>query len=180
MRLLSYNIHKGIGGRDRRYGCSVWIDVVEAENPDLICLQEVDPQFRRSHFHDQPRLLADISTRPAQLFQHERAAEERGGYGNLILSRWPFARSIRFRSAARRKKPRGAQSRDRNAGRSAAAGSLASGPGEKERHWQVNHLLNHHLFREAEGLRTLVAGDFNDWRNTLRPRSVSAATVSSK
>ncbi len=41
------------------------------------------------------------------------------------------------------------------------------GLAEKERHWQVNHLLAHHLFREAEELPTIVAGDCNDWRNTL-------------
>ena len=41
------------------------------------------------------------------------------------------------------------------------------GLAEKERHWQVNHLLTHHLFREADALPVLVAGDCNDWRNTL-------------
>ena len=53
MRLLSYNIHKGIGGRDRRYDLQRIIDVIEEENPDLICLQEVDHNVRRSRFHDQ-------------------------------------------------------------------------------------------------------------------------------
>ena len=43
MRLLSYNIHKGIGGRDRRYRLERIIQVIEHENPDLICLQEVEP-----------------------------------------------------------------------------------------------------------------------------------------
>ena len=47
MRLLSYNIHKGIGGRDRRYDIQRVIEVIEEENPDLICLQEVDHHVRR-------------------------------------------------------------------------------------------------------------------------------------
>ena len=55
MRLLSYNIHKGIGGRDRRYRLERIIGVIEEENPDLICLQEVDRNVRRSRFDDQPR-----------------------------------------------------------------------------------------------------------------------------
>ena len=59
MRLLSYNIHKGIGGRDRRYDLQRIIGVIEEENPDLICLQEVDHKVRRCRFHDQPRLLAN-------------------------------------------------------------------------------------------------------------------------
>jgi endonuclease/exonuclease/phosphatase family metal-dependent hydrolase len=41
------------------------------------------------------------------------------------------------------------------------------GLAEKERHWQVNHLLTHHVLRHAEKLPVLVAGDSNDWRNTL-------------
>ena len=48
MRLLSWNIHKGIGGRDRRYSLARIIDAIEAENPDLICLQEVDRLVRRA------------------------------------------------------------------------------------------------------------------------------------
>ena len=56
MRLLTYNIHKGIGGRDRRYQLQRVIDVLEAENPDIICLQEVDRHNQRSHFDDQPRV----------------------------------------------------------------------------------------------------------------------------
>src|SRR5690348_5871547 len=58
MRLLSYNIHKGIGGRDRRYDLErVW-QVIREEDPDLICLQEVTQNARRTHHHDQPLVLA--------------------------------------------------------------------------------------------------------------------------
>ncbi len=41
------------------------------------------------------------------------------------------------------------------------------GLAEKERRWQVNHLLEHHHFQAAAHLPTLIAGDYNDWRNTL-------------
>ena len=42
MRLLTWNIHKGIGGSDRRYAMYRIFDVIEAENPDIVLLQEVD------------------------------------------------------------------------------------------------------------------------------------------
>ena len=42
MRLLSYNIHKGFGGRDRLYRLERIIKVIEKHKPDLVCLQEVD------------------------------------------------------------------------------------------------------------------------------------------
>ena len=59
MRVLSYNIHKGIGGRDRRYRLARIKAVVAAADPDVLCLQEVDRNVRRSRFDDQPRLLAE-------------------------------------------------------------------------------------------------------------------------
>ncbi len=44
------------------------------------------------------------------------------------------------------------------------------GLAEKERHWQVGHLLSHHLFKESAHLPTLIIGDTNDWRCTLGKR----------
>jgi endonuclease/exonuclease/phosphatase family metal-dependent hydrolase len=91
-----------------------------------------------------------------------------GGYGNLLLSRWRFRsrHHVSLRHGAR--KPRGAQ---------VVVVDTPEGPlhltnwhlglGEKERHWQVRHLLHHPLFREGGDLPTLIVGDYNDWRNTL-------------
>jgi endonuclease/exonuclease/phosphatase family metal-dependent hydrolase len=41
------------------------------------------------------------------------------------------------------------------------------GLAERERHWQTHHLLGHHLFLDSAELPAMIAGDFNDWRNTL-------------
>src|ERR1700716_2738240 len=89
MRLLSYNIHKGIGGRDRRYSIDRILEVIELENPDLVCLQEVDHNVRRSHYHDQPQMLARYLNAVAQLVQ-TNVRLKTGGYGNVLLSRWPL------------------------------------------------------------------------------------------
>ncbi len=167
MRVLSYNIHKGIGGRDRRYALERVIDVVEQENPDLICLQEVDRHVRRSRYHDQPNLLSRYFKAADHLYQMNVHLTT-GGYGNLLLSRWPIVSrhqiSLRFNS----RKPRGAQL----AVVDTPEGALHLvnwhlGLAERERHWQVSHLLGHALFREQSHLPTLIIGDFNDWRNTL-------------
>ncbi len=173
MRLLTYNIHKGIGGRDRLYRLRRIIDVVEAENPDLVCLQEVARHLRRSHFDDQPGLLCRYFKSANYCYQpnvHLRT----GGYGNLILSRWPILRKHQISLRLKTKKPRGAQ---------LVVIQTPEGPlhlvnyhlglAEKERHWQVEHLLNHHLFRESIDLPTLIAGDANDWRNTLHKADFS-------
>src|SRR5262245_4175518 len=169
MRLLSYNIHKGIGGRDRRCRLQRIIEVIEAENPDLVCLQEVARNSRRSHYHDQPQLLADYFKLAEHLFQLNVHLKG-GGYGNLILSRWPIATKHQISLRFAMKKPRGAQM---------VVVQTPEGPlhlvnfhlglSDGERHWQIEHLLNHHLFRESSDLCTLIVGDYNDWRNRLHP-----------
>jgi endonuclease/exonuclease/phosphatase family metal-dependent hydrolase len=167
MRLLTYNIHKGIGGRDRRYRFERIISVIEAENPDIICLQEVDRHVRRSRMDDQPQLLAKYFRLRTHQYQ-PNVSLKYGMYGNLMLSRWPFLHKHQISLRLKRRKPRGAQM---------AVIDSPEGPfhlvhfhlglAEKERHWQIGHLLDHHLFKESEHLPMMVVGDFNDWRNTL-------------
>lgn len=166
MRLLSWNIHKGIGGRDRRYSLARIIDCIEAENPDLICLQEVDRHVRRSRYDDQPRLLSRFF-RCHSVFQANVAVGD-GSYGNLVLSRWPVESRHRITLRRNSRKPRGAQLLvvDSPEGRLHLVHTHL-GLAEKERHWQMQRLLGHMLFRSAEPHPTLVVGDFNDWRDTL-------------
>jgi endonuclease/exonuclease/phosphatase family metal-dependent hydrolase len=171
MRLLTYNIHKGIGGSDRRYRIERIVDVIAAEEPDFVCLQEVDRNVRRSRFHDQPQLLAERLGAAAHLYQLNCPHQE-GGYGNLVLARWAFRRHALVSLRHGRRKPRGAQIVVVDT----PAGSLKLvnwhlGLAERERRWQVRHLLHHPDFREYEHLPTLIAGDFNDWRNTLSHHS---------
>lgn len=167
MRILSYNIHKGIGGRDRRYVLDRVIEAIEHENPDIIGLQEVDRHCKRSRHDDQPRLLAKHFDTVGHLFQLNVNLRE-GGYGNLLLSRWPIVAHHQISLRLNRKKPRGAQ---------IAAIETPEGPllvahmhlglAEYERHWQIRHLLGHHLFLRESNRPTIVFGDMNDWRNTL-------------
>lgn len=167
MRLLTYNIHKGIGGRDRRYRLERVIAVIEEENPDLICLQEVDHNVRRSRFHDQAAILADYFNAVGRM-QQSNVRVKNGSYGNLLLSRWPLRDKHQVSLRLKNKKPRGAQI----AVVETPEGLLHLvhwhlGLAEKERHWQIDHLLAHPLFRASAHLPTLIAGDSNDWRNTL-------------
>jgi endonuclease/exonuclease/phosphatase family metal-dependent hydrolase len=167
MRLLSYNMHKGIGGRDRRYRLDRVIDVIETENPDLICLQEVDRHVPRSAYDDQPRMLAEYFKAAAHLYQPNVHLSS-GVYGNLILSRWPIVRKHQISLRLKAKKPRGAQLVviETPEGQLHLV-NMHLGLAEQERHWQIGHLLGHHLFREAHELPTILVGDYNDWRNRL-------------
>ena len=173
MRLLSWNIHKGIGGRDRRYSLDRIIDCIEAENPDLICLQEVDRLVRRSRHDDQPRLLSRYF-RCHGIFQ-PTVAVQNGGYGNLVLSRWPVESRHRITLRQGSRKPRGAQLLLVHSpeGRLHLVHTHL-GLAERERRWQVQRILGHMLFRSADPHPTLMVGDFNDWRNTLATDALAA------
>jgi endonuclease/exonuclease/phosphatase family metal-dependent hydrolase len=167
MRLLSYNIHKGIGGRDRRYELDRICQVIEEAKADIVCLQEVTRHAHRTHSHDQPEILARQFNACDHCFQmnvHYKA----GGYGNLLLSRFPFRHRHSVSLRHHERKPRGAQLVviDTPEGCLHLA-NWHLGLWEKERHWQVHHLLHHPLFRESAHLPTLIVGDFNDWRNRL-------------
>lgn len=167
MRLLTYNIHKGIGGRDRRYKIDRIVEVIRAEAPDLVCLQEVDRNVSRTRFHDQPAELAEALGYPANLFQFNVKVKT-GGYGNLVLSRWPFRDHHLLPLRLSWRKPRGAQLMvvDTPEGLLHLV-NWHLGLAEHERRWQVRQLLEHELFQRSGHLPTIIAGDFNDWRNRL-------------
>lgn len=167
MRLLTYNIHKGIGGRDRLYRLERVIEVIELENPDILCLQEVSQNTRRSKRDDQPRLLIEFFHAEGYLYQRN-LRRGMGGYGNMVLSRWPLLKHHQISIRYQQRKHRGAQ---------LVVIDTPEGPlhlvnwhlglAEVERHWQVKHVLEHPRFRESAELPTIMAGDTNDWRNTL-------------
>jgi endonuclease/exonuclease/phosphatase family metal-dependent hydrolase len=167
MRLLSYNIHKGIGGTDRHYRLARVIDVIAAEQPDVVCLQEVDYNCQRSHYDNQPDLLRDRLHLPYSLFQLNHL-HRGGGYGNLILSRWPLLTHHQISIRHMRRKNRGAQLVVIDTpGGALHVVNWHLGLREHERRWQAHHLLDHLHFQERAHLPTVIAGDFNDWRNSL-------------
>jgi len=167
LRLISYNIHKGIGGADRRYRIERILDVIEALNPDLVCLQEVDRNVRRSKFQDQPRWLSEQLSATASVYQMNVFLKS-GGYGNLILSRWPFCNEHKISLTMRSKKPRGALSVvvPTPEGRLHLV-TWHLGLAERERRWQVRRLFRHRSFKASKDLPVLIVGDTNDWRNVL-------------
>lgn len=167
MRLLSYNIHKGIGGRDRLYRLERILSVVAAESPDIICLQEVDRNVRRSRYDNQPDRFAEHFKLVHRMFQLNVHVQS-GGYGNLLLSRWPFRSHHQVQLTRQARKPRGAQMAVIETPHGAVhLVNWHLGLSDRERHWQARRLLEHHLFRDARDLPQLIVGDSNDWRNTL-------------
>ena len=88
-RMMTYNIHKGIGGIDRRYELQRIIDVIGHYQPDIAFLQEVDYEVPRSSHDRQIEVLARELEYPYTAFQKNVSVKD-GHYGNAILSRFPL------------------------------------------------------------------------------------------
>src|SRR5262245_43295675 len=88
-QLITYNIHKGIGGLDRRYRPERIVETLKHYHPDVLLLQEVDEGVPRSRNHRQVDLLGDALGLPHRAFQ-PNVRVKNGNYGNAILSRFPL------------------------------------------------------------------------------------------
>lgn len=87
LRVLSYNIHAGIG-LDGKLDLPRLAAVIQAAKPDLVALQEVDKNRRRTGKVDQPAELGRLTGMyhlygPNVFLDGEE-------YGNAVLSRFPI------------------------------------------------------------------------------------------
>lgn len=85
-RVLSWNIHHGVG-IDGRYDLDRVIREIEAAEPDVICLQEVDDRFAdRTEGDAQPEGMADrLGMDYAIAHALPSRLDTEGGYGNVVL-----------------------------------------------------------------------------------------------
>jgi len=180
LRLLSYNIHKGIGGVDRKYDLGRIIDTINFYAPDVAILQEVDEGVPRSGRHRQVELLAD-ATQLSHLAYQRNVRLKFGHYGNAILSRFPLEESHDIDLTLGPKKRRGAQVvrwRVPVAGhtKSMVLANVHLGLSGIERQIQLRRLLSKPPLASLRGRTPLIiGGDCNDVWNTLDKRVMSPA-----
>ena len=172
MRLLSWNVHKGIGGIDRRYELWRIAAVILHHEPDVLLLQEVDDRVPRTRGHRQAEMLGALLGYPHRAFGPNVHLRE-GRWGNATLSRYPISRSVNVDLSFPMKKPRGALVTEVQV----AVGehryvvhlvNLHLGLSGVERRWQVRRLLRTPILAGLDGRsRVVIAGDTNDWAGTL-------------
>lgn len=87
LRILTYNVH-GCRGMDGKYSPSRIARVIAREQPDVICLQELDHERDRSGKVNQADVIAEM----LQVDYHFHAVAEiaDGKFGNAVLSRFPL------------------------------------------------------------------------------------------
>ena len=89
LRIMTYNIHKCIGGVDRKYRPERIIETIRHYEPDVALLQEVDDGVPRSNGHRQVDYLADALDFEHRVFQ-PNVKLRKGCYGNAVLSHFPL------------------------------------------------------------------------------------------
>ena len=172
MRLLSWNIHKGIGGVDRQYDLHRILRVIDHYDPDVLVLQEVDSGVPRSRNHEQTELIAEVLDYPHIAFG-PNVRLKKGRYGNATLSRYPVAHSRNIDLSFGVKKSRGAlytEVRPRIGAHTFRVHlfNIHLGLSGIERRWQVNRLLDCEELNHLDvSSRIVVAGDTNDWNGAL-------------
>lgn len=176
LSVMTWNIHKCIGGVDRRYRPQRVIEVLRHYHPDFVLLQEVDENARRSQGHRQVDVLGDALGLRHRLYGVTHRLRKQGHYGNAILSRWPLFDVHHLDLTIGTRKRRGclyARARVRVGGhqRTVALYNLHLGLAGSERGQQLRRFLSSHPFAHLH-TRTpaILGGDFNDLWGTLGPR----------
>ncbi|HEX2689892.1 MAG TPA: endonuclease/exonuclease/phosphatase family protein [Kofleriaceae bacterium] len=168
LRALSYNIHKCIGGIDRRYDPSRIVEVIRALDVDIAMLQEVDGGAARSNRDHQVDLLGEeLGLRYRTWFPN---VEVRGGgqYGNAILSRYPIIESTNIDLSVRFKKRRSVlhavlRVRHDDVDRTIHLYNMHLGLARYERRLQLRMFLDSHPFQHLHhDTPVVVGGDLND------------------
>lgn len=183
LSVVSWNIHKGIGGVDRRYRIDRVISVLAGIGPDIALLQEVTDGLPRAHFHDQAELLAEALDMRHVAFgpQHRFSI---GGYGNAILSRWPLAHIEHVDLTIGKRKKRGAivahcRVRLGEHTKSVALCNLHLGLAGTERGLQLERFLSCGPLTRLHGdTPVVIGGDLNDLWGSLGPRFLGPAGFS--
>ncbi|HEY1552365.1 MAG TPA: endonuclease/exonuclease/phosphatase family protein [Kofleriaceae bacterium] len=168
LRVLSYNIHKCIGGVDRRYDPQRVADVINHQHADVLLLQEVDHDVPRSNRDRQVDVLGElVGMRYRSWFPN---VDVRGGgcYGNAILSRYPIVETSNIDLSIRFKKKRSVlhgvvRVRQDEIDRTVHVYNMHLGLARFERRLQLRRFLDSHPFQTLHHeTPVVVGGDLND------------------
>lgn len=180
LRVVTWNIHKGIGGVDRRYRPERIVDVLRACGADVVLLQEVDEGVRRSRRDRQVDLVGDALELPHRAFFPNHTLKE-GHYGNAVLSRYPLDHAENLDLTLPMKKKRGSLHVRLTVtdGRRRARiwiHNVHLGLAEFERKRQLLRILDwQERHRVPDHTTVLIGGDLNDVWGSLGPQVLEPA-----
>jgi endonuclease/exonuclease/phosphatase family metal-dependent hydrolase len=168
LRVLSYNIHKCIGGVDRKYNPGRTAEVIRKLDVDVVMLQEVDDGVTRSRGDKQVELLGDELGLPYRTWYPNVDVRGGGRYGNAVLSRYPMIESTNIDLSIRFKKKRSVlhtvlRVRHDDVDRTVHVFNMHLGLARYERKIQLRMFLDSQPFAHLHhDTPVVVGGDLND------------------
>lgn len=174
IRLVSYNVHKGVG-TDRHLRLDRIAEVVRHYDPHVVCLQEVIWSPVAEGHRTQPQTLADAIGLPHAVIALN-CHRKLGTYGNMTLSKFPFELHENIDLTIAFKKSRAAlYTRIRLPHAPLHVFNAHLGLAGYERLRQMRELVAD-TPRVAPPVEAVVyAGDMNDWGHKLYPSVLSTA-----
>jgi len=178
VRVASYNVHGGVG-RDRRRDAARIAAVLAEIDADVVGLQEVDSRHEPGERDSQLRALARATGMRA--VAGPTLSAPGGEFGNAILTRLPLRAADHCDLSVRGREPRGAVAVLLDAGCGDAPLEVRVavthlGLRGFERRWQARRLVTWLGERPVE--RSILLGDFNEWRPTsLVVRTLAAGAA---
>jgi endonuclease/exonuclease/phosphatase family metal-dependent hydrolase len=174
LRLVTYNIHKCVGGVDLRCDPARVADTLALCRPDVVLLQEA-AHVHRGRTDGQADRIADHLGLRHRLYVPNVRVRTGAVYGNAILSRFPITDHANLDLTVPPKKARSAlHARCRvrlpgaTGGRTVHVYNLHLGLSGIERRLQLRRFLDSAAFlRLHRRTPVVVAGDFNDVWGTL-------------
>lgn len=177
MRLVvvTYNVHKCIGGLDRRYNPERVCNAIGLLEPDFLLLQEVDDGAKRTRMHRQVDLIGDDLGLRHRTWFPNHFLRGGGSYGNAILSRFPLFDTQNVDVTVAGRKARSVLHAKfrvpvRGRLRTVHVFNMHLGLLEKDRRHQLARFMSADPFARLHA-RTpiIVGGDFNDVWGTIGP-----------
>jgi endonuclease/exonuclease/phosphatase family metal-dependent hydrolase len=172
IRMVTYNVHK-CRGLDARVHPSRIVRVLQEVDADIIALQEV-LNVPGSRLEDQVHMIAKELGFNFCLGETRRV--NGGGYGNVLLSRFPLRAIQNHDITTEGREPRGCLRADVALTETTVhIFNVHLGTGFHERRQQARKLVSQEILqnRELYGAR-IVLGDFNEWTRGLTSRLLSA------
>lgn len=170
---MSYNIHKCIGGIDRRYQPQRVVTTIAHYEPDIVLLQEVDAGAERSNGDQQSEMLGEALGMRHRAWFPNVTLKKGGAYGNAVLSRFPCRTADNIDLSLEGRKARSVLHtivRVRRGGRTRTVHvfNMHLGLRQEERRKQLRRFLDSHPFAHMHA-RTpvIVGGDLNDVYGSL-------------
>jgi endonuclease/exonuclease/phosphatase family metal-dependent hydrolase len=166
LRIVSYNIHKGVG-TDRHLRLDRIAEIVRHYDPHVVCLQEVIWNEVAQGHRTQPQVLARAIGLPHAVVALN-CHRSMGTYGNMTLSRFPIEADENLDLTIPFKKARAAlYTRIRLPHAPLHVFNAHLGLANYERLRQMRELVADTPRVAPDGEAVVYAGDMNDWRHRL-------------